>query len=48
MELMGLPGGKPRPPLKTLTRDQYEGLRIGLIELGLLQGSSRAEIRATA
>jgi 4-hydroxy-tetrahydrodipicolinate synthase len=48
MELMGLPGGKPRPPLKTLTRDQYEGLRTGLIELGLLEGSSRAGIRATA
>ena len=48
MEILGLPGGKPRAPLKTLTRDQYEGLRRGLVELGLLDASSPAELRATA
>lgn len=44
MEILGLPGGKPRAPLKTLTRDQYDGLHKGLIELGL----TGARLRATA
>ena len=37
MDLLGFPGGgKPRPPLRALEPRQVEGLRKGLIELGLM------------
>ena len=48
MEILGLPGGKPRAPLKTLTRNQYDGLHKGLVELGLTGGSTTSALRATA
>lgn len=35
MEILGVRAGKPRPPLKQITREQYEGLRRGMAELGL-------------
>jgi len=38
MDLLGFPGGgNPRPPLRPLGAEQIEGLRKGLIELGLLK-----------
>jgi 4-hydroxy-tetrahydrodipicolinate synthase len=36
MEILGLPGGQLRLPMKPLPADQYAGLRRGLTELGLL------------
>jgi 4-hydroxy-tetrahydrodipicolinate synthase len=37
MDMMGFPGGgRPRPPLRSLEGKQLEGLRAGLVELGLL------------
>jgi 4-hydroxy-tetrahydrodipicolinate synthase len=37
MDLLGFPGGgKPRPPLRALEPRQVEGLRKGLVELGLM------------
>jgi dihydrodipicolinate synthase/N-acetylneuraminate lyase len=45
MNMLGLPGGLPRPPLRPLGATQLAGLRQGLAELGLLGGSS---ITATA
>ncbi len=48
MEILGLPGGKPRAPLKTLTRDQYEGLRKGMIELGMMDAPAKTGMRASA
>jgi 4-hydroxy-tetrahydrodipicolinate synthase len=37
MDLLGFPGGgKPRPPLRALEAQQVEGLRKGLVELGLM------------
>lgn len=36
MEMLGLPGGLPRPPLQPLRGAQLAGLQRGLIELGLL------------
>ena len=37
MDLLGFPGGgRPRPPLRALEGKQLEGLRNGLVELGLL------------
>jgi dihydrodipicolinate synthase/N-acetylneuraminate lyase len=40
MELLGLPGGKLRPPLRPLGADALAGLKAGLIELGLLEDTS--------
>ena len=40
MNMLGLPGGVPRPPLRQLAAPQLVGLRRGLIEFGLLQGAS--------
>jgi 4-hydroxy-tetrahydrodipicolinate synthase len=38
MDLLGFPGGgRPRPPLRPIESKQLEGLRRGLIELGLLK-----------
>lgn len=34
MEILGLPGGKLRLPMKPLGGEQYAGLRRGLVELG--------------
>jgi 4-hydroxy-tetrahydrodipicolinate synthase len=48
MEILGLPGGRLRPPLMALTRDQYEGLRRGLADLGMLAESPGPKLRATA
>jgi 4-hydroxy-tetrahydrodipicolinate synthase len=39
MELLGLPGGKLRPPLRPLGADALAGLKQGLIALGLLEGA---------
>jgi dihydrodipicolinate synthase/N-acetylneuraminate lyase len=39
MELLGLPGGKLRPPLRPLGAEALAGLKQGLIELGLLEGA---------
>jgi 4-hydroxy-tetrahydrodipicolinate synthase len=39
MELLGLPGGKLRPPLRPLGAEALAGLKAGLIELGLLEGA---------
>lgn len=39
MEIMGIPGGKPRPPLQQLTRQQYDGLKHGMAELGLTRAA---------
>ncbi len=37
MDLLGFPGGgRPRPPLRSTEGKQLEGLRNGLVELGLL------------
>ena len=37
MDMMGFPGGgRPRPPLRSMEGKQLEGLRRGLVELGLL------------
>jgi len=37
MDMMGFPGGgRPRPPLRSMEGGQLEGLRRGLVELGLL------------
>jgi 4-hydroxy-tetrahydrodipicolinate synthase len=37
MDLLGFPGGgRPRPPLRSIEGKQLEGLRNGLVELGLL------------
>lgn len=40
MELLGLPGGKLRPPLQPLGPEALAGLRRGLIELGFLAGAA--------
>ncbi len=48
MELLGLPGGKLRPPLQPLDGDQYEGLRRGLVALGLLVEVGRSAKRLRA
>jgi len=43
MHMLGLPGGKLRPPLRPLTGEPLAGLRRGLIELGLLnEGAQRS------
>jgi 4-hydroxy-tetrahydrodipicolinate synthase len=39
MELLGLPGGKLRPPLRPLGAEALAGLKQGLVELGLLEGA---------
>lgn len=39
MELLGLPGGRLRPPLRPLAGEALAGLKRGLIELGLLDGA---------
>jgi dihydrodipicolinate synthase/N-acetylneuraminate lyase len=39
MELLGLPGGKLRPPLRPLGAEALAGLEAGLVELGLLEGA---------
>lgn len=36
MDMLGLPGGKLRPPLRPLTGEPLAGLRRGLVELDLL------------
>jgi dihydrodipicolinate synthase/N-acetylneuraminate lyase len=36
MNLLGLGGGRVRPPLRPLRGAEHEGLRRGLVELGLL------------
>jgi dihydrodipicolinate synthase/N-acetylneuraminate lyase len=40
MDMLGLPGGLPRPPLQPLRGSQLAGLRCGLIELGLLTATT--------
>ena len=35
MEILGMKAGKPRPPLKPLSREQHDALRRGMAELGL-------------
>lgn len=40
MDMLGLPGGKLRPPLRPLTGEPLAGLRRGLIDLGLLDARS--------
>lgn len=40
MELLGLPGGKLRPPLQPLSKDQIDGLARGLIGLGVMEAVS--------
>ena len=42
MDMMGLPGGRLRPPLQPLSGEPLAGLRRGLVELGLLAGESAA------
>jgi 4-hydroxy-tetrahydrodipicolinate synthase len=47
MEMLGLPGGRLRPPLKPLGAEALAGLRRGLIELGLLDaGAARHKTAA--
>ena len=51
MALLGFPGGVPRPPLDPTGPAETEGLRHGLVELGLLQPAgtaSRTSDRITA
>jgi 4-hydroxy-tetrahydrodipicolinate synthase len=40
MDMLGLPGGKLRPPLQPLSGEPLAGLRRGLVELGLLSRAS--------
>jgi dihydrodipicolinate synthase/N-acetylneuraminate lyase len=42
MEMLGLPGGRVRPPLQPLRAPQLAGLRRGLVELGLLGAAAAA------
>lgn len=46
MEMLGLPGGTLRPPLRPLGRAERDGLARGLVELGLLE--PEAPIRLSA
>ena len=47
MEMLGLPGGRLRPPLKPLGAEALAGLRRGLIELGVLDaGNARHKTAA--
>jgi 4-hydroxy-tetrahydrodipicolinate synthase len=47
MEMLGLPGGRLRPPLKPLGAEALAGLRRGLIELGVLDaGTARHKTAA--
>lgn len=46
MEILGLPGGKLRLPMKPLPADQYAGLKRGLVELGLLSASAPQRLSA--
>ena len=49
MDMLGLPGGKLRPPLRPLAGEPLAGLRRGLVELGLLEGApARAASTAAA
>jgi 4-hydroxy-tetrahydrodipicolinate synthase len=48
MDMLGLPGGKLRPPLQPLTGEPLAGLRLGLIELGLLTEGAPAARRTAA
>jgi hypothetical protein len=48
MDMLGLPGGKLRPPLQPLTGEPLAGLRRGLIELGLLTEGAPAARRTAA
>ena len=41
MDMIGLYGGAPRPPLRPLTGAPLEGLRRGLIDLGILDPSGK-------
>lgn len=36
MDIIGMTGGRTRPPLKPLTQDQFDGLRRGMAALGVL------------
>ena len=40
--MLGLPGGKLRPPLRPLGAEALAGLEAGLVELGLLEATHRA------
>ncbi len=42
MDLLGFGGGRLRPPLQPLRRAEHDGLRRGLIELGLLPARAAA------
>jgi dihydrodipicolinate synthase/N-acetylneuraminate lyase len=47
MDMLGYAGGGvPRPPLQPLTGAPLEGLRRGLVELGLLDAAGRAPVLA--
>ena len=46
MNMLGLPGGLPRPPLRPLAAAQLAGLRDGLVELGLFGDARVAEMAA--
>jgi 4-hydroxy-tetrahydrodipicolinate synthase len=46
MEVMGLSGGLPRPPLQTLSVPQLAGLCEGLLRLGLLSAADFSTLAA--
>lgn len=48
MELLGLPGGRLRPPLQPLSKDQLGGLHRGLVALGLLAETGHSAKRLSA
>ena len=48
MSMLGLPGGALRRPLRPLTKDQFDGLHLGLSALGLVSADSRAAERLRA
>lgn len=48
MAMMGLPGGVPRSPLRALEGARLEGLRDGLVSLGLLQRGATLGAAAAA
>lgn len=45
MDMLGLPGGAPRPPLRPLGSAQLAGLRLGLQQLGVLTNPVAAGLR---
>jgi 4-hydroxy-tetrahydrodipicolinate synthase len=46
MEILGLPGGYLRAPLKPLAKDQMDGLIRGLTELGLMPAADQRRLSA--